>query len=511
MATAAAEGKKKVELYGRLGGKSQWKAKDVEAARAVFAEKAPKEIPELVSVHKAWMVMLVRQGVVERERGRRILEVLAGVDEGAVAEMVADFDPDTPKPVYQLERYLVNKVGDSGSDVNIGRTIPPPFYRLAVRGALLELLPALSDLQETVIDKAAEHVETVMPGYTHGQHAQPTTLGHYLMSFNDALERAYVQAEAAYANVNLCDLGCGALAGTSFDVDRESPAHWLGFDGVLENANDCVASTDQALDVVCALTNIAIPLSRVANEMYVWSSFEHNMVEIADELAAPSSMMPQKKNPAMLEFMRMKLAEVAACYADITTRAHGIPYGDVCDIKSISMRVCPTVRGVAGALKSFGRFLNTLIVKREIMLQRAAAGFSTASELAAVLYREAGIPLRLAHGVVAAVVRRVWSDGGLATEITSEIVDEATVEVVGRPAKLSPGALRRGLDPVEFVKAHTCQGGVAPVEVRRMIADRREKLAAGRGRQRARLERIENAAVELDAAVAEIVGQPGNG
>jgi len=507
MTTTTVGEKKKVELYGRLGGKSQWKAKDVEAARKDFAKKAPGEIPELVAVHKAWMAMLVQQGVVDRERGRRILEALAGVDDSAIEEMVADFDPDTPKPVYQLERYLTNKVGDSGSDVNIGRTIPPPFYRLAVRKAMLVLLPAISDLQEIVIRKAEEHVDTVMPGYTHGQHAQPTTLGHYLMSFGDALERAYVQAEAAYANVNLCDLGCGALAGTSFDVDRESPARWLGFDGVLENANDCVASTDQAVDVVCALTNIAIPLGRVANEMYTWSSFEHNMVEIADELAAPSSMMPQKKNPAMLEYMRMKLGEVAACYADIVTRAHGIPYGDVCDIKEISMRVCGTTRGVAGALKSFGRFLDTVIVKKEIMRERAAAGFSTASELAAVLYREANIPLRLAHGVVAAVVRRVWSDGGLATEITPEIVDEAAVEVVGRPAELSPEALHRGLDPTEFVKAHTCQGGVAPVEVRRMINDRREKLAAGRERQRARVAQIEDAAIEFDTVVDGIVGK----
>ncbi len=130
--------KKKIELYGRLGGKSGWKASDVEAARKEFAKKAVKDIPENVMVHKAWMVMLIHQGTVERERGLAILSALTSINECTIDEMVENFDPDYPKPIYQLEKYLTDTVGDIASDVNLGRTIPPPFYRLALRESLLE-------------------------------------------------------------------------------------------------------------------------------------------------------------------------------------------------------------------------------------------------------------------------------------------------------------------------------------------------------------------------------------
>jgi argininosuccinate lyase len=498
-------GKKKIELYGRLGGTSQWRASDVEAARKDFAKKAVKDIPENVMVHKAWMVMLVRQGVVERERGVSILRALAGVNDDTIAEMVGNFDPDYPKPIYQLENYLTNTVGDVASDVNLGRTIPPPFYRMAVREALLGLLDATLSFRAGLLDLAAQHTRTVMPGYTHMQHAQPTTLGHYLMSLYDAIDRASGQAEAAYAQANVCDMGCGACSGTSFDVDRILAAKLLGFDGIQENSNDCVASTDHAVDAVCACTNLIVPLGRVANELDVWHSFEFNMIEVADDIAAPSSMMPQKKNPAVLEYVRMAVAHVMSCYTDIVAMANGLPYGDICDIKEISMRVCPTVRSTAGSLRTMGKVFAGLIVKPDVMLKRAAAGFSTASELAAVLYREAGIPLRLAHGVVAEVVRKLWKDGGLAEAITNEVVNAAAEKVTGSPADLSDESLARALDPTAFVEAHTSQGGVAPKEVERMIAERRGQLTQSDARHQHRLENLEQATDVLDAAVSELI------
>jgi argininosuccinate lyase len=498
---------KKIELYGRLGGTSGWRAADLEAARKEFAKKAAKDIPENVMVHKAWMVMLVRRGVVGRERGLAILRALAAVDDAAVAGMVENFDPDYPKPIYQLENHLTNVVGDTASDVNLGRTIPPPFYRMAVREALLTLIDATLSFRSGLLDLAARHTRTVMPGYTHMQHAQPTTLGHYLMSLYDAVDRASDQVEAAYAQTNVCDMGCGACAGTSFDIDRVMVADFLGFDGIQENANDCVASTDHAVDAVCACTNLIVPLGRVANEMDVWHSFEFNMIEIADDMAAPSSMMPQKKNPAVFEYLRMTVAHVMSGYADIVGMAHGLPYGDVCDIKEISMRVCPTVRQVAGSLRSMQKVFSGLIVKPDIMLKRAGAGFSTASELAATLYREAGIPLRLAHGVVAEVVRQVWEDGGLAQAITNGIVDAAAEKVTGRPAGLSEASLARALDPTAFVEAHASRGGAAPEEVVRMIAERKKTLADAQTRHRDRLARLDAAAEKLDQAVDALIAQ----
>ena len=503
-----AEKRRKIELYGRLGGKSGWKAKDIEAARRKFADGALEEVRTVIRVHKAWMVMLAQQGVVEKKRGAAILRALCEAETDAgFAEMVENFEPDHPKPIYQVEDYLLNHVGPEGSDVMIGRTIPPPFYRLALREALLDLVVATLDFRSELLKLAEKHVQTVMPGYTHMQHAQPTTFGHYLMSLYDAIDRASGQVESAYAQTNVCDLGCGACSGTSFDIDRMLPARLLGFDGIQENANDCVASTDHAVDAVCACTNLMIPLGRVGNELDVWHSFEFNMVEVADDIAAPSSMMPQKKNPAVFEYARMRTGHIAACYTDIVTMAHGIPYGDICDIKEITMRVCPAVRDAATALRNMKEVFAGLIVKEPVMRERAGAGFSTASELAATLYREADIPLRLAHGVVAEVVRRVWQDGGLAMEITTDLVDEAAQHVVGRPARLSNESLARALAPTAFVEAHTSQGGVAPSEVTRMIGERRKDLTLARGRHAGRVGRLQRAGDELAQAVAGLIAE----
>jgi argininosuccinate lyase len=288
-------------------------------------------------------------------------------------------------------------------------------------------------------------------------------------------------------------------------------AELLGFDGIQENSNDCVASTDHAVDALAACTNLIVPLGRVANELDVWHSFEFDLVEVADEIASPSSMMPQKKNPSVFEYVRMNVAHVLSRYADIVGMAHGLPYGDVCDIKEISMAVCPTIRGTAGNLNSMRRVFAGLIVKPDRMLERARAGFSTASELAATLYREAGIPLRLAHGVVAEVVREVWKDGGLAQAITNDLVDAAAKKVTGRPAGLSAESLARALDPVAFVEVHTSRGGVAPSEVERMIGERRKTLAAAGERQAARKARLELAARRLEREVTGLVNAAGAG
>jgi argininosuccinate lyase len=340
-----------------------------------------------------------------------------------------------------------------------------------------------------------------MPGYTHLQHAQPMTYGHYLLGLYDPLARALGGLERAYGATNQFELGCGALSGTSFGIDRSYPAGLLAFDGVVEHSNDSVAATDFLIDILASLTNVLIPLSRLANDLDVWSSFEFSMVEVADEICNPSSMMPQKKNPAVFEFCRMSLGQILGAYSEVVCGAHATQYGDVIEMRELSYSIHPKLEETAKQLRVMNQAVDTLIVKKERMLELAKKGFSTSTELAAVLYREASVPLRAAHGIVAEVVRRMVDEGLSSQEVTPELVEQVSREMLGEGIRLPREILQSSIDPVRFVAAHRSVGGVAPSVVREMIAVRRDHLRELAVRQDERLEKRRSA----DQALGEEV------
>jgi argininosuccinate lyase len=492
----------KLDTHSRLRGKE---IPTLEEGRKVFAAVAFEGIPKYTKVHMAWMVMLIRQGIVDPTEGKKILHVLKGVDRGAIEEMIASYDPNFYKWRIQFERYLMDKAGAMASCVNIARTLPPPIYRMRLRESILPLIDATLQFRVSLLEKAEEHREAVMPGYTHNQHAQPMTFGHYLLGLHEPIQRASCQLEQAYDLTNLCDLGCGALAGTSFPIDRELPARLLGFDGVLEHTNDCVAASDQATNVVAAIINLAIPMSRAANEMHTWSTFEFNMIELSDAICEASSMMPQKKSPCVFEDIRATLGKVLGCYTEIVCRLQNVMYGDTIEVYETSELVPAVVEQVIQSVRAFDKVLHHLTVKKEVMLRFAQQGFSTATELAAILFREAKIPFRVAHAIVGEVVREAWLAGKTAGEITCQGIDRAATAVIGRPLNLAPEMLTAALDAVKFVEVHHSQGGVAPQEVSRMVLCRKAELEKARERHVARRRRLEQAEEELLRAVDSIL------
>jgi argininosuccinate lyase len=493
---------KKRDTWSRLGGEKD--LPEQEAARAAFAKKAHKAIPGIVKAHKAWMVAMLRGDNLDRETGLAILRALCHVD---IDEMIATHDRRFDKPILQLERYLGDKLGEHGSDVLAGRTLPPPIYRTEAREAILPLISAAHELCSTILDIATQHTHTVMPGYTHLSHAQPMTYGHYLLGFHDAIARAAHEIEAAYAATNLCNMGCGALAGTSFNINRQLLADLLGFDGVLEHSNDCVAATDFAITLVAALTNLFIPISRVANELDVWTTFEANMLEVSDRIGATSSMMPQKKNATICEHLRYALGTVMGYYNELACGAHNTSYGDTMDVMFIYWKVPEIARKGVWGCERMATLLKNLSVHEDVMLRHASQGFSTVSELAAVLLREKGVAWRVAHAIVAGVVRALDQAGKTAADITPEIIDESAVAVTGEPLGLSAQSIQAAIDPVRFVEAMTSQGGTAPDETARMIKQRHKTLATDAERQVQRRNRLLTADGQLDTAVNELLNK----
>jgi len=494
-----ADQQKRLDTWTRVAGKRALPTR--EEGRRAFAAVAPDRIPRYVKVNKAWMVMMVRQGIVPADRGRTILAALDAVD---LDEMIETYDERFDKPILQLERYLSDKAGAHASDVMAGRTLPPPVYRMALREKIVPLIAAGLDLRGTLLDHAARHTGAVMPGYTHLSHAQPMTYGHYLLGIHDAVARALRQIEGAYDSTNRCDMGCGALAGTSFDIDRPLLADLLVFDGLIEHSNDCVAATDFAVDLGAAVINLLIPLTRAADEMDTWTTFEMDMLEISDAIGATSSMMPQKKNATICEHLRWRLGVVLGCFTEITTGAHATPYGDVMEVMFVPKTAERIAEHGAWACRRMAVLVENMTAKPDVMLRHAREGFSTVSELANVLFRERGTPWRVAHAIVAGVVRRLVDAGQTACDITTYLVDEVAAAVTGEPAGLTADQIAAAIDPVTFVEAHDSQGGVAPKETDRMIAARRDDLAADRERHDRRLAALDDADRRLDDAVAEL-------
>jgi argininosuccinate lyase len=496
--------KKSVDPFGRIGGKKDWNILD-NKRKEHFVTSIKKEIPFFIKVHKAWLLMLEKQSVVETERAKNIMSALSNIDDEAVEDMIRNWTPSNWEPMLQLESYLTSKVGQIASDLNIARTIPPPFYRMELLPLLRELIDETIEFLQVILVNAEEHTTTVMPGYTHLQHAQPMTYGHYLVGLFDALERALTDLETAYTRTNQFELGCGALSGTSFDIDRTMPAELLGFDGVVEHSNDAVAATDFIINILCGLTNLFIPLSRVANDLDIWSSFEFNMVEVSDEICNPSSMMPQKKNPAIFEFCRMSLGKISGSISEVVCGAHATQYGDVIEMRELAFSIHPTMIEAVKQIKMMAQAVDSLIIKKERMAQLARQGFSTATELAAVLYRESSVPLRMAHGIVAETVRTLVADGKSIDAVTPDLISKISMKLFNKEIMLSPDQLKGSIDPVKFIEAHDSLGGVSSGSVLQMIDKRKVLLDKHRVEQKNRYNKQQIADENLEKLCEDLI------
>jgi argininosuccinate lyase len=452
----------------------------------------------LLETNRAWALMLGDTGIVRPEHVSSILEAL----ERMTSEGVAAFETFNPAHEYfysHLENRLSELAGpDAAGQINLARTRPEPLTRMALRTRNLAVSQGLGQLVESLLDMAEAEADTVMPQWTHMQPAQPSTLGHYLLGVVDALDRDAGRLESAYRTTNACTLGCGALAGTSYPIDRQLVADLLGFDEVRVNTIDCVASGDYALETTAALANLATTLSRLCEDMYLWHTDEFGLVEIGDAFAGSSSMMPQKKNAYPFEYVRARAAHAVGDMVAAYGALHNTNFGDIKDVEE--EMVPPTLRSceeVTNSLELLTGTLGSLTVDRERMAERAGAGFATATELAAVLHRETELDFRTAHRVVGRLVGLATQRGIRPQDVGVELLDEASGEVLGRPAGLSADQLRHALDPAGFIAAHTVLGGPAPRPVRDALAEARARAARRRDWHHEATSRLAAASEEL--------------
>ena len=372
-----------------------------------------------------------------------------------------------------IEKRLTDLVGDAGKRLHTARSRNDQVatdIRLWLRATIDDLSSLLAALQTALVDLAEAHADTIMPGFTHLQVAQPVTFGHHLMAYVEMFARDAERMADCRRRVNRLPLGAAALAGTSYPIDRERVARTLGFDGVCGNSLDAVSDRDFAIEF-CAAAAIAMThVSRLSEELVIWMSPRVGFVDLADRFCTGSSIMPQKKNPDVPELARGKTGRVVGHLTALLVLMKGQPLAYNKDNQEDKEPLFDVADTLTATLAIFVDLVGGIRVKADRMRQAAAEGFSTATDLADYLVRR-GLPFRDAHEAVARAVRSAAGAGKDLSELTLEQL-RAFSPLVGEDVYAV-------LTPEGSVAARAHVGGTAPAQVRAAIERARARLAAG--------------------------------
>lgn len=353
----------------------------------------------------AHVTMLAARKILTEEEKTRIIEglegILADLESGRL-EITSEYED-----VHSfVEAVLTERIGEAGKKLHTGRSRNDQValdMKLYIRDELTELDLLLKELLEVLLGLMKEHVETYMPGFTHLQKAQPITLSHHLGAYFEMFRRDRGRMHDIYHRMNLCPLGAGALAGTTYPLDREYTASLLGFDGPTLNSIDSVADRDYLIEFLSAMSTVMMHLSRFSEEVILWNSNEYKFVEIDDAYSTGSSIMPQKKNPDIAELVRGKTGRVYGALVSLLTTMKGIPLAYNKDMQEDKEVVFDAIDTTKGCVVLFTGMLRTMKFRKEQMEASAKHGFTNATDAADYLVKH-GVPFRDAHGIVGRLV-----------------------------------------------------------------------------------------------------------
>ncbi|MCB5650973.1 argininosuccinate lyase [Mediterraneibacter gnavus] len=353
----------------------------------------------------AHVTMLQKQGILTKEEKESIIEGLKGIQadvENGTLEITDEYED-----IHSfVEANLIDRIGDAGKKLHTGRSRNDQValdMRLYTRDEIEALDTLLKELLEVLLKLMKEHIETYMPGFTHLQKAQPVTLAHHLGAYFEMFKRDRLRMKDIRKRMNYCPLGAGALAGTTYPLDREYTAELLGFDGPTLNCMDSVSDRDYLIEMLSAMSTVMMHLSRFCEEVIIWNSNEYQFVEIDDAYSTGSSIMPQKKNPDIAELVRGKTGRVYGALMSLLTTMKGIPLAYNKDMQEDKELVFDAIDTTKGCLALFTGMLRTMRFRKQRMEDSAKNGFTNATDAADYLVNH-GVPFRDAHGIVGQLV-----------------------------------------------------------------------------------------------------------
>lgn len=461
----------------------------------------------LTDINQAHLVMLGRAGLLDGDTAAKIAAAMIDMEEAGPSAV--ELDPAREDAYFNYEAHLMKLAGaEVGGRLHMARSrndILATQDRLRARDLIFSLIDAMCSLQSTLLAQAQAYADTVMPGYTHLQPAQPITYGFYLAAVAEAVARDIQRIQQVQSRIDACPLGAGALAGTAFPIQREESARLLGFDRIVPNALDAVASRDFALELLSAMAIGAVTWSRVAQDYFVWCTHEFGLIDFPDSVAGTSSIMPQKKNPVVLEHLKGKAGHMVGLLMASMTTIKGVNFTHTGDGNREGVRnLWEAGDECLRILKLIELVVRTARPMEETMLSRVSADFSSATDLADALVREVGISFREAHHVVGAVVRNAMDAGIPAHAITSAMIDEAAITHAGRALHLGDETVRRCVDPTAGVQSRVVPGGPASIRVREHVEVTQAACKAVRTANDQRRNRSLEARQELKHAVRRL-------
>ena len=353
----------------------------------------------------AHVVMLEKQGILTKEEKDAIVKGLTGIRED-VESGVLQITEEYEDIHSFVEANLIERIGEAGKKLHTGRSRNDQValdMRLYIRTEVLTVDELLKELLETLLRLMEENMETYMPGFTHLQKAQPVTLAHHIGAYFEMFKRDRLRLQDIYGRMNYCPLGAGALAGTTYPLDRYYTASLLGFEAPTLNSMDSVSDRDYVIEFLSALSTIMMHLSRFCEEIIIWNSNEYRFVEIDDAYATGSSIMPQKKNPDIAELIRGKTGRVYGALISILTTMKGIPLAYNKDMQEDKELTFDAIDTVKGCLALFEGMVRTMKFNPSVMEKSAAMGFTNATDAADYLVSK-GVAFRDAHSIIGKLV-----------------------------------------------------------------------------------------------------------
>lgn len=412
----------------------------------------------------AHVLMLKNENIIDEEVADKILEALTKLREEGFESL--NFDHSVEDIHMAVENYVTDMVGKyiagfmhtaKSRNDQVATDI-----RLTLREKIIEIQLTILEFIEGLVKKAEKHKETVTVGYTHLQHAQPITIAHNFMAYAQSLKRDYERLFDTYKRVNQNPLGSAAMTTTSFPINRELTTKLLGFDSYLENSMDGVSSRDFIAETVFDLSILTTSLSKMCEEIVLWSTYEFGIIEMSDEFSSTSSIMPQKKNPDVAEVARAKSAIINGELVTIMTILKAIPYTYNRDLQEITPHLWNSIEIAHDTLKIVNDMVLSINVNKNRCLELAGVNFATVTDLADVMVRERKIPFRTAHKIVGRLVNL-----SIETELNIEDIDSSFLDGIASDlgfdkVNLSNDSIQKSLDPLENVKMRQVPGGPSP-------------------------------------------------
>lgn len=446
-----------------------------------------------LQVDRAHVVMLVEQDIVNENDAARILAALADVEAAGHDALPAGEDVHAA-----IETAVIERIGAVGGKMHTARSRNDEVatcLRHRLREDTLDLTETVVDARRALLAVADDHTETVMPGYTHLQPAQPTTVAHWALSYESALSRDCERLLEAYDRTNRSPLGAAAFAGTPFEVDRERVADLLGFDDLVENSMDASSARDFLVETTSACAALTTTLSGLAEDLILFSN--RGLIELNDDYASTSSIMPQKKNPDTLELVRASAGDTVGGLNGLLTTLKGLPRAYNRDLQRAHGHAFKSVDAVDAATEVAAGAVATTDWLTEALSDAACEGFSTATGVADLLAM-AGIPFRSAHEVVAQAAEHGADYGAIAAAASEQL--DAPLE-----SYVDPEAVKRALDPAASVASRDSTGGPAPEAVAASLARAETDVTDHADTLAARRKALTSAAEALETEVADYV------